>query len=107
MGPFPSIEIDFWVNNRKPGVFILGKTEEHPELMVKIEDNITSEIKRLSEEMGNTWFEFYQAHSPDILFLVECEWYHRYSSLSSSGHPEPPESNKNLKCPVKGCKFHQ
>ncbi len=106
MGPYSTLEIEFWIGENERGAYVVGKEIEKP-IRIGISDDLRSEIAQISKVENGRWFEFYPSISPIRLFEVQCEWYHRYHSLRSSTHPSPPHDYPGLQCPVEGCSYKE
>jgi hypothetical protein len=107
-GPFPAVELDFWVVDGTPGVFLLSKDGKNPDYLGASEKDMKPEILRATKQEQEAWFLYYYAKSPASLYEVTCEWYHEYSPRNLPTHPEPPAILvADLSCPVLGCQYHR
>lgn len=104
MGPYPIIEVEFWIGEKERGAYVIGQDSERP-TCIGVSDDLRSEIENVSQTAKGKWFEFYQSISPFRLFEVQCEWYHKYDSLRERGHPKPPSGTTQVKCPIEGCGY--
>src|SRR5260370_29578031 len=106
-GPFPAVEIDFWVVDGAPGVFLLSNDGKTPDYLGFSEKDMKPEILRATKQEKEWWFLYYNARSPASMYEVTCEWYHKYSPRNFPKHPEPPALiSASISCPVPGCQYH-
>lgn len=102
-GPHPIIEKDFWMQEKTPGVVLVGDSSSLPKQMYFSEENARRELERVSIGNSERVFWFCPAFSSDYLYRIECELYHQYKTSIEGKHPTPPSSVRNAECPVAGC----
>ncbi|MGQ9571148.1 MAG: hypothetical protein ACUVUQ_10000 [Thermodesulfovibrionales bacterium] len=103
IGPYPMNEVNFYVAQNAPGVYILSKDGRSAAYVGRSDTDVGARIKQSAREgYGYTHFWFEYAISLKDAYSKECEYYYKYNPPDNTNHPAVP-FGKNWRCPVRGC----
>lgn len=102
MGPYSITEVDNYVTQIAPGVYILSRDGRTAAYVGRSDTDVGSRIKQSAREGNYTRFWFEYATSTRDAYLKECEYFHKYNPLDNNVHPAVPFGT-NWRCPVIGC----
>lgn len=102
MGPYPINDVNSYVLQTAPGVYILSRDSRTAAYVGRSDTDLGLRIPQSASQgrYDSFWFEY--ASSPRDAYLKECAYYHEYNPLDNLNHPAVP-AGANWRCPVSGC----
>ncbi|MEO0236253.1 MAG: hypothetical protein ABIM02_05970 [candidate division WOR-3 bacterium] len=102
-GPYLIEEVNKYVREISPGVYILSRDGRTAAYVGRSDTDVGSRIKQSAKEgYGYKYFWYEYASSPRDAYYKECEYYHKYKPDDNTNHPSVPPG-KNWRCPIEGC----
>lgn len=98
--------IDYYVTERKPGVFVLSNDGEVVLEIGRSDEDLYETLKMLTDgprgvEGKYAYFWFDYADSAYQAYTLHCKLWHRHRHNYET-HPKPPDG-KDWSCPIDGC----
>lgn len=106
-GPYPTLELDFWVRRGAAGVFGLSEDGRSMTYVGASERDVKTAIDEASKDVKPKWFMFRYTYSEEGLLRLTSIWYHVYNPPKNHEHPRLQVNGTRYTCPVPGCQYHK